>query len=94
MDDVLLELLEKLAKFGEDNDTRETERPKRSSTSRAIRGACSGSSSAPLMPPGSWRSVPPTPSPPSGWPTPHARQAAASPRLNSIPRRSPWLGPI
>src|SRR5437773_3457408 len=29
MDDVLLELLEKLAKFGEDNDTRETERPKR-----------------------------------------------------------------
>ena len=29
MDDTLLELLEKLAKFGEDNDTRETERPKR-----------------------------------------------------------------
>src|SRR5438046_9779611 len=29
MDDVLLELLEKLAKFGEDNDAQETERPKR-----------------------------------------------------------------
>src|SRR5438046_9821723 len=29
MDDVLLELLEKSAKFGADNDTRETERPKR-----------------------------------------------------------------
>lgn len=29
MDDALLELLEKLAKFGEDNDARETERPKR-----------------------------------------------------------------
>src|SRR5947209_3508547 len=29
MDDVLLELLEKLAEFGEDNDARETTRPKR-----------------------------------------------------------------
>jgi hypothetical protein len=57
VDDTLLEFLEKLARFGEDNDARETGRPRRISTSRGTRGACSGSSSAPLARHGSWRSA-------------------------------------
>jgi len=55
VDATLVGFLEKVAKFGEDNDARETARPKRMLNITATRAVCSGSSSGRWAPPGYWR---------------------------------------